>query len=441
MLYLDVTDTYSSWNGSPTGIQRVLQKFLEVGNDKPCKIKGIVFDVENLCWREIHSNKFNKIFVEKKRDLHFNSELKQKCYKAISSPIYNLLPYCIVKFYTQIQTKHFNDTVVTKSTKPSRKISGSIINFEKNDLILIADSSWNTLQYINIIKSSLPNPRPKILGFIHDIIPITHPHFVDEITTNVFSDWITDLVDFSDILITNSEYTRNETCDFIKSQGHAKEVFSVKFGNTQKFTNNTPRIENSEVITKIIKANPNIYLQLQKWQNKYAIWVSSLDARKNADVVIQACLHLIKKKIDFPPIIFVGRQSRGAGVTVEWITKHPDLKRYTTIIGNISDFELDILMHNALFLIQSSWAEGYGLTVDEALTKSLPCLVSNSTSLPEVGGNIADYFDPANPMELAALINKYSNDAGYRKVILERVKKHPKVEWSDTVDQIIATIK
>jgi glycosyltransferase involved in cell wall biosynthesis len=438
MLYLDVTDTYSNWSGSPTGIQRVLQKILEVGNDKPCKIKGTVFDVENFCWREIHSNTFNKIFVEKKSNLHFNYDLNRQFYKAISTPVYNLLPHCLAKIYTRFQARITNNKVVTK---PGRKISGSIINFEKNDLILIADSSWNTLEYINIIKSSLPNPRPKILGFIHDIIPITHPHFVDEITTNVFSDWITDLVDFSDILITNSEYTRSETCDFLKSKGQVKEVFSVKFGNAQKSTNNLPHVGKYEVITKIVKANPHIYLQLQKWQNRYAIWVSSLDARKNADLVIRACLHLIKNEIDFPPIIFVGRQSRGVGVTVEWITKHTDLKRYTTLIGNLSDIELDILMREALFLIQSSWAEGYGLTVDEALTQSIPCLVSNATSLPEVGGSIVDYFDPNNPMELASLIDKYSNDESYRKLLVERVKKHPKVEWSETVNQILALNK
>ena len=122
---------------------------------------------------------------------------------------------------------------------------------------------------------------------------------------------------------------------------------------------------------------------------------------------------------------------------MEWITKHPELKRYTTLIGNLSDIELDILMRDALFLIQSSWAEGYGLTVDEALFKSIPCLVSNATSLPEVGGSIADYFDPNNPMELASLIDKYSNDESYRKLLVERVKKHPKVEWSETVNQIL----
>jgi len=438
MLYVDVTDTYSKWNGSPTGIQRVLQRLLEVGNDKPCKIKGIIFDFENCYWREIDSNEFNKSFIEKKRTLRGNDSLKRKLYKSISTPIYNILPHCLAKYYTQFNKQYTDKKQVIET---NRRFSGPVIRFKKNDVILLADSSWNTPQYIDLISSYLPSPKPRILGFIHDIIPITHPHFVDEITTNIFSDWITDLVNFSDILITNSEYTKKETCDYIRSEGHLKQVFSVKFGNTQKSTNNLPHVGKYEVITKIVKANPHINLQLQKWQNRYAIWVSSLDARKNADVVIQACLHLIKNKIDFPPMIFIGRQSRGAGATVEWITKHPDLKRYTTIIGNISDLELDTLMHDALFLIQSSWAEGYGLTVDEALTKSLPCLVSNSTSLPEVGGNIADYFDPANPMELAALINKYSNDAGYRKVILERVKKHPKVEWSDTVDQIIATIK
>ena len=54
--------------------------------------------------------------------------------------------------------------------------------------------------------------------------------------------------------------------------------------------------------------------------------------------------------------------------------------------------------------------EGFGIPVLEAFTFSKPVLCSNATSLPEVAGDAALYFDPRRPSEIADAIRRVSVD-------------------------------
>jgi len=58
------------------------------------------------------------------------------------------------------------------------------------------------------------------------------------------------------------------------------------------------------------------------------------------------------------------------------------------------------LYRNARLFVFPSLYEGFGLPVLEALQCGCPVLLSNNSSLPEVGGNAAFYFDPMKKGEL-----------------------------------------
>lgn len=60
----------------------------------------------------------------------------------------------------------------------------------------------------------------------------------------------------------------------------------------------------------------------------------------------------------------------------------------------VNDEELSSLYSNALLFVFPSLYEGFGLPVLEAFASGCPVIASNSSSLPEIGGNAAVYFDP-----------------------------------------------
>ena len=56
------------------------------------------------------------------------------------------------------------------------------------------------------------------------------------------------------------------------------------------------------------------------------------------------------------------------------------------------------------YVLLTKLYEGFGLPVLEAMKFGCPAVISDVSSLPEVGGDAALYFDPANAGDIAQKI-------------------------------------
>jgi glycosyltransferase involved in cell wall biosynthesis len=72
--------------------------------------------------------------------------------------------------------------------------------------------------------------------------------------------------------------------------------------------------------------------------------------------------------------------------------------------GHVSDDELAELYRSAACLVFPSLYEGFGLPPLEAMACGCPVAVARTTSLPEVCGDAAEYFDPLDAEGMAAAI-------------------------------------
>jgi glycosyltransferase involved in cell wall biosynthesis len=72
--------------------------------------------------------------------------------------------------------------------------------------------------------------------------------------------------------------------------------------------------------------------------------------------------------------------------------------------GHVSPNELVELYRSAACLVFPSLYEGFGLPPIEAMACGCPVATSDATSLPEVCGDAAEYFDPLSTEEMAAAI-------------------------------------
>jgi glycosyltransferase involved in cell wall biosynthesis len=78
-----------------------------------------------------------------------------------------------------------------------------------------------------------------------------------------------------------------------------------------------------------------------------------------------------------------------------------DAVRFT---GHVDEADLEGLYRAAGCLVVPSLHEGFGLPVLEAMRRGAPVACSNASSLPEVAGDAAAYFDPRRPEELAGAV-------------------------------------
>jgi len=135
---------------------------------------------------------------------------------------------------------------------------------------------------------------------------------------------------------------------------------------------------------------------------KVLLYVGNLTPHKNVEMLINAfakmqnkndcCLVLAGKAFD----LFSGNQK----------AKELGIEKSIVQTGFISQEELIDLYNLADLFVFPSIYEGFGLPVLESLACGTPVACSNTSSLPEIGGEFAFYFNPLDENDIAMQIDK-----------------------------------
>ena len=108
----------------------------------------------------------------------------------------------------------------------------------------------------------------------------------------------------------------------------------------------------------------------------------------------------------------------------------------------VSDAELAYLYQNAIAFVYPSLYEGFGLPILEAFDNQCPVICSNTSSLPEVGGDAALYFAPTAEKELIDQIMKIINKPDLRNAMIKKGVERTKLfTWENTAKEIYEIYK
>ena len=106
--------------------------------------------------------------------------------------------------------------------------------------------------------------------------------------------------------------------------------------------------------------------------------------------------------------------------------------------GFVPDEELKILYQNALAYIFPSMYEGFGLPPLEAMARGVPVVSSSATSLPEILGEAALYFNPLDVNDMAEKIKKALLDEGLRNNLIEKgFEQIKKYSWQKMAEETL----
>jgi len=108
-------------------------------------------------------------------------------------------------------------------------------------------------------------------------------------------------------------------------------------------------------------------------------------------------------------------------------------------VGRVSEAELRALYGNALAFVFPSFYEGFGLPVLEAMASGTPVICANATSLPEVAGEAALYFDPGDVDALTAAMTRCAREPDLRRDLEARgLAQAARFRWAETARQTLA---
>jgi len=111
------------------------------------------------------------------------------------------------------------------------------------------------------------------------------------------------------------------------------------------------------------------------------------------------------------------------------------------LMPGLSEPELRKAYGSCLFTVFPSLSEGWGLPVAESLVHGKLCVASNRTSIPEVGGDLIDYFDPSDEEDALAKIERVLLDPGYLAAREARLKaEYRPRSWADCAQALVEAL-
>jgi glycosyltransferase involved in cell wall biosynthesis len=254
------------------------------------------------------------------------------------------------------------------------------------------------------------NSKPFVLT-VYDSIHEKYPEIINAIDKTL--EHKTLLLSNADLIIAISESTKN---DLIKLYNIPAEKIEVTYLAAS--------------INKSI-ASTN---QKKNLPEKYILFVGNRDFYKNFNNFIVSVEPLLKEHKDLL-LICAGGSSFTNEEKKFFHSKELENK---ILHKGADDFTLATLYSNALAFIFPTLYEGFGIPSLEAMNCDCPVVMSNTSSLPEVGGVAAIYFDPNNIDDMREKIESVIINKDLRNdLILKAKTQRQKFSFEKTAIQTL----
>jgi glycosyltransferase involved in cell wall biosynthesis len=168
--------------------------------------------------------------------------------------------------------------------------------------------------------------------------------------------------------------------------------------------------------------------------NRYFLFVGNREGYKNGVSTLQAMAQLR------PLFSEVGAVFLGGG---PFSAEESALLGQHGLAGQVHQLDGDDALvvacyRQAVALVFPSLYEGFGLPVLEAMQLGCPVITSNTSSLPEVGGDAAVYVDPQDVAGLAKAMMRVLLEPDWRATLVEKgFARSAQFSWSKTADRTL----
>jgi glycosyltransferase involved in cell wall biosynthesis len=167
---------------------------------------------------------------------------------------------------------------------------------------------------------------------------------------------------------------------------------------------------------------------------RYVLTVCVIEPRKNHAGFLRAFERLSQ---DDPELYWVVVGSRGWLYEAFFAQLGDSPARARVILpGYIEDTDLPAVYGGALAFVFPSLYEGFGLPPLEAMACGTPVVSSNASSLPEVCGDAARYFDPHDEAQMLDALRPVLADGGMRRDMRARgLAQAAKFSWERAAEE------
>ena len=156
---------------------------------------------------------------------------------------------------------------------------------------------------------------------------------------------------------------------------------------------------------------------------RFILHVGTIEPRKNLPLLFEVAAQTKQS------LVIAGKLGWLTGPILAKV-KELGVEDRVAFTGFVADDDLPALISVATVLAMPSKYEGFGLPILEALACGVPVVASNTSSLPEVGGEAALYAKPNDVRAWIAIINRLMNEEALRAIQREKgLRQAAKFRW------------
>lgn len=282
--------------------------------------------------------------------------------------------------------------------------------------------------YFDLFFRTLPlSKKIKTVLTIHDVIPLVfRKHYSAGIKGSLkFLLQELSLLNVSHV-ISDSENSKNDIRQYLPIGGDKISVVYLAAEEIFKPVNDKQRLAKTERKYNL----PDTFL----------LYVGNLDYSKNLKRLIRS---LENTKINLVLVGEAFKKDLKETRELEEEIKQAGLEEYVLRTGFVPADELVDFYNLATFFIEPSLYEGFGLPALEAMACGCPVISSSESSLPEVCGDAAIYFNPFDEFDIKRGVNEAfrmpKNDlADFKEKSLHQAQKF---SWEKTAKETIQVYK
>lgn len=232
-------------------------------------------------------------------------------------------------------------------------------------------------------------PGPRMVVSLHDVIVTWWPDDLDEPFVRYARAVTPRVVRDAAVILTVSEWSRRDICTRFPCD--PRKVRIARNGLHPLVLAGPPPGAGDAARKRFADGRP------------YLFAIGAALERKNTGRLIDAFGQLRRRRPDLPHLLLVS----GLGKNQDRFRRRADeaaVLDHVRFLPYLDQADLVSVYAGATLSVYPSLVEGFGLPVAESLALGTPILASNTSAIPEAGGEHARYFDPESTDAIAAAL-------------------------------------
>ena len=169
----------------------------------------------------------------------------------------------------------------------------------------------------------------------------------------------------------------------------------------------------------------------------YFVMLGTIEPRKNHLLVLNLWRELVRRHGEnTPQLVVIGRRGWECEQVVDMLERCEAIHPHLIELNDAPDAQVAALIRGARALLMPSFAEGFGMPVQEALAWGTPVISTPLPAIKEFAGVIPDYADPHDGARWLELIEDFMQPAStLRAAQMERLPNFQDTTWPEHFDR------